>query len=281
MSASIPPPDPSAIPTSREPGPGAPPGSGSPGAVGRVPRQGPVGRPGSRGRRVMLVIVLVVAVGVVVALVSRAVRQTRVESAVYRQPVSRVVLDTATGSIDVRPGATGSPVTVQRTLQWSFGSASSEEQVSGDVLSVHGRCGQQMLDLWPCSVSYVVTVPPTTALTVSTSTGSVQVADVAGEVQARTSTGSVDIRGVRSASVSAQTSTGSVSLRFAAAPSSVTARASTGSVEVVVPGDGTSYDVQASTSTGHESVSVPVDSSSSRHISASTSTGSVEVRTAS
>jgi hypothetical protein len=280
MSASIPPPDPSAIPTSREPAPGAPPVSGPTAGAGRVPRQRSAGPPGSRGRRVVLVLVLVIAVVVVATLVSRAFRQARVESAVYRQPLSRVVVDTGTGSIDVRTGPAGSPVTVRRTLEWSLGSATSDEQVSGDVLSVHGRCDQRALGLWPCSVSYLVTVPPTTALILSTSTGSVQVRDVVDEIQARTSTGSVDIGGVRSASVSAQTSTGSVSVRFAAPPSSVTARASTGAVEVVVPGDGTAYDVQASTSTGHESVSVPVDSSSSRHISASTSTGSVEVRAA-
>jgi hypothetical protein len=242
-----------------------------------VPAEAPPGRSRSSWRVVVLVVVAVLAVGVGVALLGRAFRQTRVESTVYRQPVSRVVIDTSTGSIDIRPGDAGSPVTVQRSLEWSFGSASSDEKVSGGVLSVQGSC-QQTIGFGPCSVSYVVTVPPTTALTVSTSTGSVQVRDMSAGVQARTSTGSVALTGLRAGTVSAQTSTGSVLVQFAVPPSSVTAHASTGSVEVVVPADGTKYDVQASTSTGQQSVTLPIDSSSPRHITASTSTGSVEVR---
>jgi Putative adhesin len=228
---------------------------------------------------VALVVIAVLAVGVAVTLLGRAFQQTRVTSAVYRPPVSRVVVDTSTGSIDVRSGGPGSPVTVQRTMQWTFGSASSQEAVSGDVLNVRARC--ENLGFGMCSVSYVVTVPAATAVTATSSTGSVQVRDLSGDVRARTSTGSVDLTGLRASTVTAETSTGSVLVRFAAPPSTVSARASTGSVEVILPRDGTKYDVQASTSTGHQTVTVPVDSGSPRHISASTSTGSVEVRTAS
>jgi Putative adhesin len=227
---------------------------------------------------IALVLVAVLAVGLVLAVLGRVFRHTRVESAVYRQPVSRVVVGTGTGSIDVRPGAAGSPVTVQRTLEWSLGRASSQEAVSGDVLTVRGRC-EKDVGFATCSVSYVLTVPAATAVNVTSSTGAVQVRDLSGDVQARTSTGSVDLTGLRAPAVTAETSTGSVVVRFAAPPSSVSARAGIGSVEVVLPGDGTAYDVRASTSTGRQSVRVPVDPSSTRHVTASTSTGSVEVRT--
>jgi len=216
---------------------------------------------------------------VALTLLSRAVRQTRVETAVYRQPVSRVVVDTSTGSIEVRRADAGSPITVQRTLEWSFGSASSQEAVSADVLTVQARC-QNTVGFGVCSVSYVISVPATTAVNLTSSTGSLQVRDLAGDVQARASTGSVELTGLQSSTVTAETSTGSVLVRFTAPPTSVSARASTGSVEVVLPEDGTKYDVRASTSTGQQSVTVPVDSGSPRHVTASTSTGSVDVRTA-
>jgi hypothetical protein len=225
-----------------------------------------------------LLLVAVLAVGASLTLVSRAFRQTRVESAVYPQPVSRVVVDTSTGSIEVRRGDAGSTVTVQRTLEWSFGSAASQEAVSGDVLTVRARC-QKPVGFGSCSVSYVISVPATTAVSLTSSTGSLQVRDLAGDIEARASTGSVTLTGLRSSTVTAETSTGAVLVRFAAPPTSVSARASTGSVEVILPEDGTKYDVRASTSTGDQSVTVPVDSSSPRHVAASTSTGSVEVRT--
>jgi hypothetical protein len=244
-----------------------------------VPSEPSARRSRSPWRVLAVVLVAVLAVGVGLTLLGRAFRQTRVENAVYRQQVNHLVVDTGTGSIEVRRGDTGSPVTVQRKLEWSFGSASSQETVSGDVLTVQGRC-ENTLGFGTCAVSYVVTVPAATALNVSSSTGSVQARDLSGDVRARTNTGSVELTGLRASTVTAETSTGSVLVRFATPPSSVSARASTGSVEVVLPGDGTTYDVRASTSTGHQSVSVPLDSSSPRHVTASTSTGSVEVRSA-
>jgi len=221
----------------------------------------------------------VLAIGAGVGLLNVAFRQTRVETAVYTQPVSRVVVDTSTGSIEVRRGDAGSPIGVRRTLEWSYGSATSQEAVSGDVLMIRGRCGTT-IGFGSCSVSYVISVPEATAVNLTSSTGSVQVQGLSGDVQARTSTGSVELTALRSSTATAETSTGSVLVSFAAPPTSVNARASTGSVDVVLPHDGTTYDVRASTSTGHQSVTVPVDTSSPRHVIASTSTGSVQVRTA-
>jgi DUF4097 and DUF4098 domain-containing protein YvlB len=148
--------------------------------------------------------------------------------------------------------------------------------VRGGVLDVRGGC----TGLGICAVGYTITVPPGTAVAVTTSTGSVEANGLDGEVDVTTSTGSIELTGLRSARVGAEASTGSVELVFAAPPSDVRARTSTGSVEVVVPADGTAYAVATSTSVGSNEVSVPVDSSSPRRIEAQVSTGAIEVRPA-
>lgn len=239
-------------------------------------------RPPTRAfpRTLAVVVVTIVALGAALVLLARAFEHTAVATAVYRQPISRVVVGTGTGSIIVRAAPAGSPVTVRRTVRWSFGGATSDETVAGGVLTVTGQCGQD-LGLGQCSVSYLLSVPAQTAVTLTTSTGSVQARDLAGDVQAITSTGSVDLSGLRAASVTAQTSTGSVVVRFAAPPTSVTAQTGTGSVEVVVPADATAYDVRATTSVGQQTVQVPVDSGSPHRIVVTASTGSVTVRSSS
>jgi DUF4097 and DUF4098 domain-containing protein YvlB len=84
--------------------------------------------------------------------------------------------------------------------------------------------------------------------------------------------------GLRADEVDATTSDGSMRLDFAVAPSSVTADTGDGSIEVVVPSDGTAYDVTGSTGDGSRNVSVPTDSSSARHMKLSTGDGSLTVR---
>ena len=285
MSTPTPPPVPPTPPPSGGPRPeAASPGGPLPAAAVPPPRP-PVPTEatatGSRSpwRVIALVLVAVLAVGAGLALLNVAFRRTRVETAVYQQPVSRVVVETSTGSIEVRRGDAGSPISLRRTLEWSFGSASSQEAVSGDVLTIRARCAETV-GFGRCSVSYILSVPEATAVNLTSSTGSLQVRDLSGDVQARASTGSVELTGLRSSTATAETSTGSVLVSFAASPTSVSARASTGSVDIVLPQDGTEYDVRASTSTGHQSITVPVRTKSPRHIIASTSTGSVAVRTA-
>ncbi len=223
-----------------------------------------------------IVAALVIAFSVV-GVVSGFTEQRRTTTFSYPQAVSRIVVDTSTGSVELRAGAAGSPVAVERRTRSALGSSpTSSETVAGDVLTLRARCRGFGL----CGVAYTVTVPPGTAVAVDTSTGSVEASGLTGDLEVTTSTGSIELLGLRSARVAAQASTGSVELGFAAPPQDVRAETSTGSVEIVVPADGTAYAVQSSTSVGSSEVSVPVDSSSSRRIDARASTGSVEVRTA-
>jgi hypothetical protein len=223
------------------------------------------------GGLVAVVIILFSAAGVVAGFTE----QRRTTTATYPQGVSKIVVDASIGSVDLRAGGAGSPVVVERRTRSSLGATpTSSEAVSGGVLTLRAGCRGIGL----CGVGYTITLPPGTAVTVTTSTGSVEATRLDGDLDITTSTGSIELGGLRSARVAAHASTGSVQLGFAAPPQDVRAETSTGSVEVVVPADGTAYAVQSSTSVGSSEVSVPVDSSSPRHIEARASTGSVEVR---
>jgi DUF4097 and DUF4098 domain-containing protein YvlB len=222
------------------------------------------------------IVAAVVVVAATVGVVANFTEQRRTATTTYAQAVSKVVVDTDTGSVELKAGTAGSPVVVEREERSSLGSsARSSESVSGSVLTVRADC--RGVIGW-CGVGYTVTVPPGTAVSVTTSTGSVEAAGLDGDLGVTTSTGSIELTGLRSARVTAEASTGSVELGFAAPPQDVRAETSTGSVEVVVPRDGTAYAVRDSTEVGSREVTVPVDSSSTRRIEATASTGSVEVR---
>jgi len=226
-----------------------------------------------------LVALLVVAAGTL-GVVSRFFRQERVETAVYTQPLTEVAVRATTGDVRVTAGAPGSGVVVRRLLQWSFGTAESVETVSGGRLDVAAQCSRE-LGFGDCSVDYEITAPPGVALRLETHTGDVRVTGSTADLTLESDTGDVTVRGARSGTANVTTSTGEIDLGFAAAPRAVRASSSTGDVVVEVPADGTSYDVRTSTSTGDQSVTAPVSSGSARHVDVRTSTGDVEVRTAS
>jgi DUF4097 and DUF4098 domain-containing protein YvlB len=191
--------------------------------------------------------------------------------------VRTVVTDTSTGSVEVRAGALGSQVRVDRRLSWSFVAPAATSTVDGDTLRLEGDCDQGWT--WgDCSVDYDITVPPGTALDIRSATGAVEVQGTDGDLSVTTSTGSLELTGLRSPNVDARSSTGSLELTFVDPPTRVTATTSTGSVEVVLPDDGTRYRVDARTSVGSREVQVPSDPGSDRTIDARTSVGSVEVR---
>jgi len=105
----------------------------------------------------------------------------------------------------------------------------------------------------------------------------VNASNLTGDVTLRSSDGSLVATGLRSQQVDARTSDGSVRLSFDVAPMSVKGHSSDGSIEVVVPADGTAYDVTATTSDGSREITVPTDSSSARDVELSTSDGSIKL----
>jgi hypothetical protein len=212
-------------------------------------------------------------------------------------PVTRLVTDTDTGDVRVHAGSPGQPVQITRTLKWSFWAPRSQWTDVGGTLTVTGGCSGGGWHWGGCSVDLDVTVPAGTAVQLTSTTGSIAIAGLAGDLTATSSTGDVTISGTgahrvvartdtgdvtvtstgNDSTVQADTGTGDVSLSFAAPPASVTARTDTGDVTVALP-PGSGYLVQTGTDTGTASTEVSKDAASTHRIDARTATGDVLVR---
>ena len=202
------------------------------------------------------------------------------------QPVTSIKLDSQVGSLHVQ-GQTGlAKATVERTIRYRDGQPKQDTyRVDGGVLTLGGECGDN------CSVDYDVTVPAglpvsgeTTAgrielrnvgtVDVTTTEGSIDLADVTGPVKVHTTNGQVTADGLRGGAVQAQTTNGSVDLTLLEA-GDVSARTTNGQIKVAVPAD--SYRVQSDTHNGHRKIGVADDPAGKHTLDLNTDNGSIEV----
>jgi hypothetical protein len=225
------------------------------------------------GLGIALVLVGLGALGVV----SQFFRQRADEATTFAGEVLQVVAQTDIGDVSVRQGALGQPLVVRRVLTWSFDRPTADVVRNGTRVDVTGRCGNASMSYGECSVDLDIILPVGASVIVRTRTGDISADGVGGVLEASTSTGDVDLRGLRSPRVTATSSAGDVRVALLIAPQSVRARTATGDVQVRVPADGTTYQVNAQTSVGDQTVRLPDDPASERTISASSSVGDVTV----
>jgi len=217
---------------------------------------------------------------------------------VFSEPVTQVRVQADTGQVRISAGARGQGSTVTSRAVSAFRTAEHHESVQDGVLQVSTGCrGSLALMGDSCSVDFDIVVPPGTAVNVTTSTGDVNVSGTGEAVNVRSDTGDVHVDKsgglVRLASntgdlsaeeltgerVSATTDTGDIELEFDAAPNQVEATSETGDLHVVVPRDGTLYQVQADSSLEEPQLDLPRSSASSRVISLRTDSGTIEAET--
>ena len=116
---------------------------------------------------------------------------------------------------------------------------------------------------------------------IDTDNGSVDLADLSGDVRVSSDNGRIDAVRLRSQTVTADTDNGRLTLEFAAPPTTVVATADNGRITVVVPNDDTAYRVETDTDNGSENVTVNEDDASTRTVTARTDNGSITIRPAS
>jgi hypothetical protein len=225
-------------------------------------------------------------------LASLLARATELRSATYHG-VRALDVDLAFESVEIVGSADATSVSMTRSYTWSLGKPSISNRLDGNLLSIASSCPFSVG--LGCSGHLRLVVPRDLEVQVHNSGGSMTLRDLDGPVDLSTSDGSINASnltgraklhsadgsmtasGLRSGAVEATTSDGSMRLSFAVAPSSVTADSGDGSIEVVVPADGTAYDVTGTTADGSRDVSVPTDSNSARHMQLSTGDGSLKV----
>jgi hypothetical protein len=218
--------------------------------------------------------------------------RTETQTQVYQQPITALKVDLGTGNLTITPGPDNT-VTVTRRLHWSFRKPTFEEQWDGQQLTVTQNCSGFFTPGPNCGVDYTVQVPAGISVQAVTDTGDINVRDIHGVLDLRTSTGDVTSTGASadvtirsdtgdvtatgtSAHVDASANTGTVTLHLTAPPQAVSAQTDTGDVMITVPQGGV-YKVQTSVDTGDANVTVMRSDTADRTITARTNTGSIDI----
>lgn len=239
-------------------------------------------------------------------------RNVETQQQTYERTADRIEIEVAAGDVRVVRGDDGR-VDIERRLQWGTRAPRVDERWDGDTLRIAVDCPGLLVNF--CSVDHVVQAPAGVTIETNTAAGDIAVeqidgkvgltsgagdievanaqgpvsadthsgditiSDAAGALTARTNSGDIDADALTSTVNDVSTRAGNIGLQFAAAPDRVLAEASSGDVTVVVPrGEAAAYQVQTSTSSGSEDVTVDQDTSSPRTIEAETRAGDVTVR---
>jgi Putative adhesin len=209
---------------------------------------------------------------------------------------TRLVIDDSSSDLQVAPG-NGPGIEVQR---WLSGTAAepghSSWTLSGKTLRLSIDCSGLVFS---CGSRFQVAVPPGTAVTINSGSGTdtvsglpaavtvngdqggVNVSGVSGPLRVSTGSGSVTGTAIRSSAARITTNQGSADISFAAAPRSVTVKCSTGNATVRVPAAGHRYHVLVSSRAGSASSKVPDDPRAGSVVQVSSGNGDATVLTAS
>ncbi|MFC0540223.1 DUF4097 family beta strand repeat-containing protein [Kutzneria chonburiensis] len=212
--------------------------------------------------------------------------QSMTETKTLDQSVTSIKLDGRSGGVTVHGQAGLAKITVQRKITYHDTTPKQDTyRVDGGVLVLSGDCGTN------CSVDYDVTAPaglPVSgktdnggvelrnvgAVDVTTSSGEIDLADVAGTVKAETSNGEITGRGLRGGNVQAKTSNGRIDLALLE-PGDVTARTDNGDIKLAVPAGG--YRVTTQNHNGHRKIGVTEDPNGKNTLDLGSDNGDIEV----
>src|SRR4051812_11181486 len=150
------------------------------------------------------------------------------EQVTISEPVSKVVVASDAGDVEVVATATKRVVVRQKT-HWVTSRPTPERTVSGGVLRLADGCKRG----WPifrCDTSYRIEVPRDLAVEAHADAGDVLVRGVRGSVAMTANAGDVDATGLTGTHVKATSDAGDVHLALATAPSWIDAQTDAGDV---------------------------------------------------
>lgn len=176
------------------------------------------------------------------------VRQDSVRPERYPSSVTALELDLQGASASIT--ATGDDrLAVLQSERWTLSRPKISSVVVGNTLRISARCPQVLgINEPSCSVGLDIGAPPSTAVTVKTTSGDTRIRGLSGDLSLRTTSGSIvldDVSGrlaaqltsgslsaqhVSSAEVQAHATSGSVDLQFAAPPQRLAVTATSGSI---------------------------------------------------
>jgi hypothetical protein len=203
--------------------------------------------------------------------------------------VRALVVTAHVANVQVTAGATGAASVIQR-LAFHGSKPATGHRFAAGTLALTSRCRIDEV----CSLSYVITVPKSTAVRITVGLGTVRLSGLTGTVMVTDDAGQIDLTSISgplhaatragaiigqhlaSPRASLSVSTGEIDASFASPPAAVTVTTDVGAIILRVPGN-VSYDVTTSAALGHIDVTVTQDTAAPRTISASTKVGSITI----
>ncbi|WP_327086903.1 DUF4097 domain-containing protein [Nonomuraea sp. NBC_01738] len=168
-------------------------------------------------------------------------------------------------------------IQVTETLTWRGKSKPKPtHEVGGGTLTLKFDC-PTAVGLSSCEVAYKVEVPKGLKIKSTTDSGTLALTGLSGKVEARTDSGTIEATGLSGQHFVAGSDSGTIELDFTAQPEDLNVITDSGTVRVHVP-DGP-YKITAKSDSGSEKITAKNDPASSRSISVTSDSGSLEVAT--
>lgn len=200
----------------------------------------------------------------------------------YAEALSSVEVTNEIGDIELA-AATGNALEVHRESTWRGEEPEVTEAMRGDVLAVEADCDDGMFTFFGsdrCKVEFGLMVPTGVDTEVRTSVGEVHLDGLDGGIDVESSVGEIEGTNLRASSTDIDSDVGSIRLEYAQVLGDIDVRTETGDVEILVPDDGTTYDVVFQSSVGGQDIGIATDPDSRADyvIRVSTSVGDLTVQ---
>lgn len=237
-------------------------------------RQAPPERPDKAGRRAwwiaggaltaaVMVLALITAGVWIWISVSPVSSDSHTEA--YPGPVSEVDVDLASGHM-VLTGAGVRDLEVRRDTSWRGPEPGIDERMRHDgTFTARANCAENLpswINVEECEIDYAIAVPSGAGTTVRTHMAGVDADGLDGELDLVVSHGEVDARNLRTTATSIDAHHGDVTLEFDEVRGDIDVTASFGDVTILVPDDGTTYDVRSDADFGEGAIAIATDPSS-------------------
>lgn len=199
----------------------------------------------------------------------------------FTQAVTGVDVAVEVGDIELNASG-GDALVVDREARWRGSEPEIVEQRHGDTFTAVGNCDDGMFSFGgdKCEVDYTIALPSGAAAEANNDIGEIHLDGLDGAIDVETSVGDIDGENLRATETKVESSVGSIELEFDQVLGDINVTTSTGDVEIVVPDDGTTFEVRFESSVGSQNLDI--DTSASSHadyvITVATSVGDLSVR---
>lgn len=214
--------------------------------------------------------------GVSVTVGSGGPEPTEVTTEQVTGAVTALEVSTDAGRVSVT-GSDDPAVTVTRRIHREPDAPVETVRHEGGVLRIESECPVDS-PRGPCRIDYEITVPRGTAVALGGASGDLATTGLAGELTARSASGSILLAEHRSSTTVADTASGDVQVRMVERPVALEVRSVSGNVQVALP-DAGPYRVETATVSGDTDVDVRDDPGASSTVRARTTSGDVTVGT--